>query len=470
MKMKKNSCKRALMALLLLLPLALSGCYANTPSIGDNTGDLFVEYPAKSMNPVTNAPTNAGTTGNPVIDLTSRAPGEATGTAAAGQQTPIILKQETVAPVTAIPTVNQTASATATPPAVLKKGAQGDTVRDVQRKLRSLGFLKGEADGDFGDATEAAVKRFQKQYGLTDDGVVGDATLKALANAKATARPTATAKPTATPTPRPTSKPEYSSNTYLRSGSSGSLVKKLQNRLIELGYLSGTATGDYDSATEAAVYAFQNRNCSYSDGIAGKLTLDALFSSSARKASSSAGIIGESLKEGSTGSAVRTLQTRLKALGYYTGEIDGDFGQGTEDAVRYFQRVNGLTVDGKAGSATTALVYSGSAKSAAQDATPTPRVTATPSPIPDNVYVLVTAPPNGDYVTLERGHYGSLVRSMQQQLKNQGYYTGDVDGYYGEGTENAVKAFQRAKGLIVDGKAGRATLRVLYEGDFPIGS
>ena len=97
-------------------------------------------------------------------------------------------------------------------------------------------------------------------------------------------------------------------------------------------------------------------------------------------------------------------------------------------------------------------------------------MTATPSPIPDNVYVLVTAPPNGDYVTLERGHYGSLVRSMQQQLKNQGYYTGDVDGYYGEGTENAVKAFQRAKGLIVDGKAGRATLRVLYEGDFPIGS
>ena len=56
---------------------------------------------------------------------------------------------------------------------------------------------------------------------------------------------------------------------------------------------------------------------------------------------------------------------------------------------------------------------------------------------------------------------------LQQALKNLGYYTGTVDGFYGEGTMSAVKAFQRVKGLNTDGKAGPATQRVLFEGDFP---
>ncbi|HPD01796.1 MAG TPA: spore cortex-lytic enzyme [Clostridia bacterium] len=62
------------------------------------------------------------------------------------------------------------------------------------------------------------------------------------------------------------------------------------------------------------------------------------------------------LKFGSTGTQVRTLQTKLKNWGYYTGTVDGVFGSQTQAAVRYFQRVNRLTVDGVVGPKTAAAL------------------------------------------------------------------------------------------------------------------
>lgn len=62
----------------------------------------------------------------------------------------------------------------------LKKGAKEVAVRGVQRRLIQLGFDPGEIDGDFGDATEAAVKAFQEKYDLDADGIVGPLTWAAL--------------------------------------------------------------------------------------------------------------------------------------------------------------------------------------------------------------------------------------------------------------------------------------------------
>lgn len=55
------------------------------------------------------------------------------------------------------------------------------------------------------------------------------------------------------------------------------------------------------------------------------------------------------LRQGSTGAEVRTMQRKLKNWGYYTGAVDGIFGSQTKKAVQYFQRKNGLTVDGIVG-------------------------------------------------------------------------------------------------------------------------
>lgn len=61
-------------------------------------------------------------------------------------------------------------------------------------------------------------------------------------------------------------------------------------------------------------------------------------------------------KQGSTGQMVKTIQTKLKNWGYYTGSIDGIFGSKTTAAVKYFQRVNGLTADGIVGKQTAAAM------------------------------------------------------------------------------------------------------------------
>lgn len=64
--------------------------------------------------------------------------------------------------------------------AVLRQGAKGSEVKEVQRRLKSWGYYKGAVDGVFGAGTKSAVIAFQKKNGLTADGVVGKATYKAL--------------------------------------------------------------------------------------------------------------------------------------------------------------------------------------------------------------------------------------------------------------------------------------------------
>lgn len=74
---------------------------------------------------------------------------------------------------------------------------------------------------------------------------------------------------------------ELSNYRFLQLGSSGADVKKLQNRLIELGYMSGSSSGSYDEYTQAAVEAFQKRNGEWVDGVAGEDTQTKLYSNSA---------------------------------------------------------------------------------------------------------------------------------------------------------------------------------------------
>jgi len=55
-------------------------------------------------------------------------------------------------------------------------------------------------------------------------------------------------------------------------------------------------------------------------------------------------------------------------------------------------------------------------------------------------------------------------------LKDEGLYSGAVDGYYGSETTEAVKKYQKKKGYTQDGVAGPGMQRTLFEGDFPDGA
>ena len=64
----------------------------------------------------------------------------------------------------------------------LKKGNKGETVKEAQNKLKQLGFYQGKIDGDYGDMTVDAVKKYQRTQHLLEDGIIGPVTCKVLNN------------------------------------------------------------------------------------------------------------------------------------------------------------------------------------------------------------------------------------------------------------------------------------------------
>ena len=293
----------------------------------------------------------------------------------------------------------------------LEKGSTGSDVKDLQTKLKKLGYYDAYVDGDYGDTTVAAVKAFQKKYNLTADGIAGKETLKKLDSAYKNAD-------------------SDKDDDSLRMGDSGSAVKNLQTKLKKLGYYDGTVDSTFGSGTYAAVRAFQKKYNLTADGVAGSETLKKL-DSAYKNADSDKD--DDSLRMGDSGSAVKNLQTKLKKLGYYDGTVDSTFGSGTYAAVRAFQKKYNLTADGVAGSETLKKL--------------------------DTAYKNADSNTSTDDDSLRKGATGTAVKTLQTNLKKLGFYTAYVDGSFGSTTESAVKAFQRKYGLTADGVAGSATLK-----------
>ena len=218
----------------------------------------------------------------------------------------------------------------------LQWGDTGAAVKKLQEALKNRGFYSGKIDSTFGSGVYAAVKAFQKQYGLKADGVAGPATQNLLFNTSASSADTSTS---------------------LQKGSSGTEVRNLQYVLAELGYYDGAINGQYGNTTADAVRAFQiNNDISPVDGVAGPKTLKVIYSSKAIGATASSGSY-DTLSKGDKGTAVVEMQEKLKKLGYLS-EVTGAFDTATVEAVKNFQRRNDLTVNGKANSATLSKLYS----------------------------------------------------------------------------------------------------------------
>ena len=293
----------------------------------------------------------------------------------------------------------------------LEKGSTGSDVKDLQTKLKKLGYYDAYVDGDYGDTTVAAVKAFQKKYNLTADGIAGKETLKKLDSVYKNAD-------------------SDKDDDSLRMGDSGSAVKDLQTKLKKLGYYSGTVDSTFGSGTYAAVRAFQKKYNLTADGVAGSETLKKL--DTAYKNADSDKDDG-SLRKGATGSAVKDLQTKLKKLGFYNAYVDGSYGDTTVAAVKAFQKKYNLTADGVAGSETLKKL--------------------------DSAYKNADSNTSTDDDSLRKGATGTAVKTLQTNLKKLGFYTAYVDGSFGATTESAVKAFQKKYGLTADGVAGSATLK-----------
>lgn len=132
----------------------------------------------------------------------------------------------------------------------IRYGSRGNYVKMAQYYLLIYGY-DVTADGIFGSATQAAIRKFQTDNGLTSDGIVGRQTWTKLA----------------LPTP---------SAFVLRRGSRGSPVWFLQNKLLSKLYPAGKADGIFGNNTYNALVAFQTESGLNPDGIVGPLTWSAL--------------------------------------------------------------------------------------------------------------------------------------------------------------------------------------------------
>ncbi len=75
--------------------------------------------------------------------------------------------------------------------------------------------------------------------------------------------------------------------------------------------------------------------------------------------------------------------------------------------------------------------------------------------------LLIQLSQNAEALSYRQGSSGSVVTKIQQRLREGGYYTYTIDGIYGSRTAAAVKKFQKARGLTVDGVCGPETLSAL---------
>lgn len=154
---------------------------------------------------------------------------------------------------------------------LLRKGSRGEAVRDLQNKLISLGYSVGTygADAIFGNATKDAVRRFQRDHGLSDDGIVGPLTRGALDGAES-------GSGGGTPFPLPSShyygpyrsRPENHSGYY---DSDKDAVRKIQ-------HMVGTKVdGIYGPNTQDRVEVYQSSHGLNPDGLVGPKTWAKMF-------------------------------------------------------------------------------------------------------------------------------------------------------------------------------------------------
>ncbi|MDY6784267.1 MAG: peptidoglycan-binding domain-containing protein [Cyanobacteriota bacterium] len=184
-----------------------------------------------------------------------------------------------------------------------------------------------------------------------------------------------------------------------------------------------------------------------------------------------------------SGDEVMRIQFRLQSLGYSYVDATGVYDLNTQQAVMDFQQRRGLEVDGVVGRQTRPVLFGtfdpmfgtsenfntlSSFPSNPQNPRLFPPEGATfpSSSFPTPAIDLNPIPVAASRVTraagsLQFGDRGEEVRALQVRLRQQGYYSGNIDGYYGEETQRAVAQFQTAIGLFPDGIAGERTLAAL---------
>ena len=334
------------------------------------------------------------------------------------------------------------------PGSPLRRGSTGTNVRILQKQLSRIAkdypsFGKPVVTGTFDEATENSVKKFQKQFSLTADGVVGQRTWNTLYAAWVDAQ--SDLGGTAWP------------GTALRRGAAGMEVRLVQFwlRLAADNYSAlrpVTVDGSYGAATVSAVEAFQTLFGLTPDGVVGRSTWNKLkevglaVANKIVAANVTPGQFTTTTRAGSSGTAVRAVQFYLRRLAAYYSDVprvavDGKFGAATTRAVKAWQSRTGLTVDGVVGRLTFQSLYD--AAQALEASGPVVRTVSLPAPA----------------ATLRPGDTGAAVLRLNRLLLFLSQWIPEInftasdtpDNTFDLELEIAVRSAQRYFGLTETG-------------------
>lgn len=302
-----------------------------------------------------------------------------------------------------LPTLKPTP--TPVPEDISQSQSKKQAVKSLQSKLKGRGFYPGALDGVYDAETVAAWNAYQKARGWEEDSIATTQEQIELTNDQDT----------------------IAYNVNLSSGFEGVIVRKVEERLKELGFFSGTPNNKYDSATTQAVKRYQQ--AAGITPVNGKLPASQqpqLFSQAAPTPTPK-----PDLQLGSRGTLVKTLQTRLYSLGFYAGSATGKYQVATQRAVSAYQEKAGLTVTGTASSALQAQILA------------------------DDQCV-------GTARRLTLKAKGVVVKALEQKLKDLGLFAGAPDLTYDTVTQRAVRAYQQQKGLSPTGIATGAVQEMIF--------
>jgi putative chitinase len=341
--------------------------------------------------------------------------------------------------------------ATAAPAAqpTLQKGSNGHAVADLQRRLAAAGFDPGPIDGSFGPRTEAAVRRLQAANDLVVDGWVGPQTWGALLGGSAGVggEPAPAPAPTA-----PTSPPQPATPTAPGALSEVGGPITREEILARAQYWV-----DQNVPYSQSKYAPDEQGKSYRTDCSGLVSMALHLDSSPNTVNLPDYLTPISWDELQPGDVVGTLgpgtggdaghvvlfngwtdasHTAFKTLeerGGGSGAVEGErkIGYKVGDFVSAPYRYNNLAAGAVASPAP--ISGAGAGAGAAVSSQPSLRI----------------------------GAQGAAVVDLQQRLRDAGFSPGPIDGDFGPQTQAAVRRFQAANGLDVDGWVGPQTWRAL---------
>ncbi len=366
----------------------------------------------------------------------------------------------------------------------LRANTSSEAIRAMQARLKALGYLMANPSGGYYSATISAVEAFQKAAGLKVQGKVATVEMQRLLFSSSAPSAYAGAA-------------QYADLKYGMDDSDQ--VRLMQRRLNNLGYFSGTATGNYYSATQRAVAKFMTAIGMSGDGkTASAAMLKILYTAGApangekynpdpteaptatpvpdattpapseSPTPSPTPVVYGELKYGVSGDeAVRCMQDRLRDLGYMSCASTGGYYTQTRRAVEAFLEACYMSGDGRTACVEMQqLLFSDRAPKYGDKlitASPSPDVTPDPT-----ASTAPTLPPADSYTALTYGmSKNDAVMAAQTRLKELGFMSCAPTGNYYSLTVDAAKAFQKYAYLPVDGKVISVEMQqiLFYTGD-----